>query len=1102
MHGEFSRLTFDPRKHTSAVLQQQGRVGMDSDWNEWVEVSLRRLAIETKDVIGSCGRPKHAAGFGISVTPPPGPNPQVKLSPGRLYADGMLVELEAETGFLKQFDWPIPDRNKWTPQLFGTAPWPGLDFTTLATTRRDLFYAEVWQRHLTALNDEAERAQTLVDTSNNPDWNARPEVGDLFRERALGGADTCTRLQTVAQVKYLTITDSSITNCEGACKTLAAARPKATTGTLRVDVQPTPPVTSPCEGPQTGGYGGAENLTYRAQIHDPGAPGTATFKWSTENGAFMVRVDATALTQIAANSNITLLSIGNDQTIQLKQGDWVEMCGEETELGMFRNSLAQVVADPIALPDGKWRVQLTASVVVPRAPFLRRWSGPLRTIALGTPFPLDAGSGLSVRFTDSMEPAGTDPSKAFFHDLDYWIWSARTATRDIEPATLSHTPQQARGIERAYCCLALVTWTKEANGDFNASIAQCDNEFPPLTELREGCCCCTVEVGDGKQSHGNFDSLLQAVEALSSDKWNQGGTWVPAVICLLPGTHKLESTVTIERDWITIRGCGRMAPLIGPNLDSSFDLRGNYIGLETLFLTAQTTSAPAIRCSGWGARLEDNEIETAGAPAVLSKASQGLQIVGNRMRNSPSPSTIRAGEERTGTGTESGLIVLESGTMGARILGNELGPGLSHGIALAVALHQDILIAGNEIHGFQGSGIASIRSAATAEEEDDIFSTHVLLWTDESVSTLNGDRPRVLPSPGRADGLRIERNTITGCVGVGEQAAMREDGFPQGGIVLTRLAHVQISDNRIEANGSALASIVSVPVAGIYIRDCKGLIVRDNVVVGNGPAPDGRRIGGLRGGILAEELSVVVESIDVNPGDTDRPAPIQPDGWPAAAIQGNLVVAPRGPALFLSGMGPMQVIGNRLTARDVLGEPDDEEIPVFAYFGVVIIVNAGFLAYLARQALAGIFLATTAPALPGEDDQIDHLIVGGQVGFSNNQVALDLVRGEFEFALAAVAIMTGDDLGFHDNQIECTLFMDYLMIDTFLFGLTVRATGNSFSESLYFTALSLLAYGLLMCIGAHNEATHCISVQCASPSQLVNEPNLTLFCDRQHLTVR
>jgi hypothetical protein len=182
MHGEFSRLTFDPRKHTSAVLQQQGRVGMDSDWNEWVEVALHRLATEAKDVIGSCGRPKHAAGFGISVTPP-GPNPQVRLSPGRLYAGGMLAELEAETGFLEQFDWPIPDRNKWK-QLFEAAPWPGFDFTTSA--RRDLFYAEVWQRHLTALNDEAERAQTLADTSNNPDWNARPEVGDLFRERALG----------------------------------------------------------------------------------------------------------------------------------------------------------------------------------------------------------------------------------------------------------------------------------------------------------------------------------------------------------------------------------------------------------------------------------------------------------------------------------------------------------------------------------------------------------------------------------------------------------------------------------------------------------------------------------------------------------------------------------------------------------------------------------------------------------------------------------------------------------------------------------------------------------------------------------------------------
>ena len=34
MRGDFSRDTFDPVKHFSRVLQQQGRVQLDADWNE------------------------------------------------------------------------------------------------------------------------------------------------------------------------------------------------------------------------------------------------------------------------------------------------------------------------------------------------------------------------------------------------------------------------------------------------------------------------------------------------------------------------------------------------------------------------------------------------------------------------------------------------------------------------------------------------------------------------------------------------------------------------------------------------------------------------------------------------------------------------------------------------------------------------------------------------------------------------------------------------------------------------------------------------------------------------------------------------------------
>lgn len=485
MHGEFSRLTYDPRKHVAGVLQQQGRVGLDADWNEWVEAVLRRLRVETLDAIGGCGQPMHAHGFKVAITASGTEHPSVTFSAGRLYAGGLLAELEADISISDQLDWPIPDVNTWNKFFKNDHPWPGLDFSGLAAgqSRRDLMYAEVWLRHVTALVDEAERDQAVADANDvgkSPDWDARPEVGDLLRERALGGPDTCTRLRTVAQAKLWTINDDKVLDCEAAYKALKTALPPATVGRLQVNVQPSPPVKSPCEEPQLGGYAGAENRTYRIEIHTPGIPGTATFKYSTENGAFCLRIQADAWTKsqvkVTAGTNITIDSIGHDQVTQLKKDDWVEVCGEETELGMFRNDLVQVAINPIALANGLWQIQLTGDVVISKAPFLRRWSARDQAIALGTAFNLDDGSGLSVTFSGLAK----DP---FFHAQDYWIWAARVRTRDIEPAGLENSPQLSRGIERFYCSLAIVTWSKDAQGKVTGTVHACDHEFPPLTEL-------------------------------------------------------------------------------------------------------------------------------------------------------------------------------------------------------------------------------------------------------------------------------------------------------------------------------------------------------------------------------------------------------------------------------------------------------------------------------------------------------------------------------------------------------------------------------------------------------------------------------------------
>ncbi len=65
MKGDFSRLTFDRKKHYSDVLMQQGRVLVDADWNEQQRIHRYRVETEAADVLGPSGVP--AVG-GLKIT--------------------------------------------------------------------------------------------------------------------------------------------------------------------------------------------------------------------------------------------------------------------------------------------------------------------------------------------------------------------------------------------------------------------------------------------------------------------------------------------------------------------------------------------------------------------------------------------------------------------------------------------------------------------------------------------------------------------------------------------------------------------------------------------------------------------------------------------------------------------------------------------------------------------------------------------------------------------------------------------------------------------------------------------------------------------------
>ncbi len=155
MKGDFTRFTFDRARHFTGVRLQQGRVQIDADWNEQVDLTTYRTVTEAVDVIGPCGAPKHHAGFAIS----PLAGGDFSIGAGRFYAGGWLCENDAVVAFTAQ------------PDLPGTVP--------IAAPGRYLVYLDVWTRHLTALEVPA------------------------IRETALGGPDTATRTRIVWQVKLL-----------------------------------------------------------------------------------------------------------------------------------------------------------------------------------------------------------------------------------------------------------------------------------------------------------------------------------------------------------------------------------------------------------------------------------------------------------------------------------------------------------------------------------------------------------------------------------------------------------------------------------------------------------------------------------------------------------------------------------------------------------------------------------------------------------------------------------------------------------------------------------------------------------------------------------
>lgn len=519
MKADLTRNTFDPLKHYARVLMQQGRVQMDSDWNEQAAILLHHLRTLAADLIGPAGGPGDN-GFALSgPLPVPG---DFSIGLGHYYVDGILCEADADSLEVvvtaasevqvsqSTLDGRVFDANRMV-ELFddvgpmGTPAFPPtvvlitgvnqatrkltlqttLDLVALkplnpslrgvityltqpdypnpgkipaAADANFLVYLDVWERHLTWIED------------------------DSIREVALGGPDTASRSKVVWQVKAAkgqpTSTDKPCDKFKFDDTTLLGKLLSGDRGRLKAMAKQKSASTDPCIIAPDANFRGPENQLYRVEIHSPGvasksksdfsggtsadgtggAPGIATFKWSRENGSVTYPIIGSMVAGSGV-ATISLASLGRDDRYGLVEGDWVEIQDDDYMLRGQAGNLLKVQS-----LDRSRRQVILAGTVDPgigtdpaKHPLLRRWEQKQGDPAEGGLTLAKNGAAILEERNDAMWLSLEDGVQIQFQSAlagrtnlyrtgDYWLIPARTATEDVEWPTETVTDSQGNSV--------------------------------------------------------------------------------------------------------------------------------------------------------------------------------------------------------------------------------------------------------------------------------------------------------------------------------------------------------------------------------------------------------------------------------------------------------------------------------------------------------------------------------------------------------------------------------------------------------------------------------------------------------------------------------
>ena len=438
MKGDFTRFTFRPEKHYSSVRMQQGRLQLDADWNEQVDIQNYLRETQSRDMLGAYGAPKsdNAANGSFENFQIKPQGDDLKIAPGRIYVDGILCELEETRDEKGNLVYTTYKQQPNYPQI-----------TEFPKEGNYLAYLDVWQRHITAIDD--------------------PEI----REVALTSVpDTTTRTKTIWQVKLQKIGDELSQREQVLQAWKAALNIDAERGKLAARLKPTfdSPTSLATNGRQL------ENQLYRIEIHKSGSVGTATFKWSRNNGTVVSNV------QGIKDNVITINSLSRDESQAFVNGDWIEITNEAQELqgkpGILVRLTEQTFGNKLVFDPGTLTVADDESInlqnISPKDKFkVRRWNQKTSAVlSTNTDWVELENEGIQVKF---------EGAETFSYCTgDYWLIPVRNDSQyPIEwPTTKDQQPalKPPQGINHHYCPLALLEFNEETKTeDYRPT-------FPPL----------------------------------------------------------------------------------------------------------------------------------------------------------------------------------------------------------------------------------------------------------------------------------------------------------------------------------------------------------------------------------------------------------------------------------------------------------------------------------------------------------------------------------------------------------------------------------------------------------------------------------------------